>query len=94
MGVPVIALEGRHFVDRVGGTILTQIGLKDLVASNFGHYLKIARDLAEDENLRQHLRKELREMLVNSPLCDNKTYARSIEDAYRDLWNKWLPAKI
>jgi len=89
MGVPVVALEGRHFVDRVGGTLLTQIGLPDLLATNFGHYLKIARNLAHDEYMLRHMRRELRQKLIDSPLCDNSAYALSVENAYRELWKKW-----
>ena len=89
MGVPVVALEGRRFVDRVGITLLSQMGMQDLTATNFGHYLKIARNLAHDENLLRHLREELRNRLTASPLCDNSNYALSVENAYRELWEKW-----
>ncbi|MHC4435494.1 MAG: hypothetical protein ACYTBS_27000, partial [Planctomycetota bacterium] len=42
----------------------------------------------ELENLAK-IRTSLRAMMFNSPLCDRKGFARSLEDAYREMWHKW-----
>ena len=34
-------------------------------------------------------RAPLRERIACSPLCDASTYARDVEDAYREMWQKW-----
>ena len=48
MGVPVVTLAGATHVSRVGASLLSQIGLDDMVARNAGRYLQIAADLAGD----------------------------------------------
>ena len=85
MGVPVIALCGRHFVDRVGGALLRQAGLGELAAANQKDYIIAARDLALDPGRLAGLRKGLRERLTASPLCNGPAYARSVEAAFREM---------
>ena len=49
MGVPVVTLAGRHHVARVGLTILSRIGLPDLVAYNTQEYVRTAAALAKSQ---------------------------------------------
>jgi predicted O-linked N-acetylglucosamine transferase (SPINDLY family) len=35
------------------------------------------------------IRKGLRVNMARSPLCDKKAYARCVEQAYREMWEKW-----
>ncbi len=48
MGVPVISLAGRTAVGRAGLSILSNVGLPELVARTPAEYLRIATDLAAD----------------------------------------------
>ncbi len=48
MGVPVVALSGRTSVGRAGRSILSNIGLPELVARDPRDYVRIATDLAGD----------------------------------------------
>ncbi len=46
MGVPVIARAGASHVSRVGVSLLTNVGLPDLIAANEDEYVKLAVHLA------------------------------------------------
>ena len=46
MGVPVIALSGNTHASRVGLSLLTNLGLQELVAGTFEEYISIAAGLA------------------------------------------------
>ena len=46
MGVPVITLRGHRHAGRVGASLLTQIGLTDLIANSIEEYVEIAVALA------------------------------------------------
>ena len=48
MGVPVIALLGNRHAGRVGASLLTQIGLMDLIAKSVEEYVEIALALASN----------------------------------------------
>ncbi|HMD55753.1 MAG TPA: tetratricopeptide repeat protein, partial [Phycisphaerae bacterium] len=89
MGVPVVSLSGKTAVGRAGKSILTNVGLPELVAKTPEAYMDIAIKLAGDLPRLAELRKTLRERMENSPLMDAKRFARNVEAAYREMWRKW-----
>lgn len=86
MGVPVLALEGRHSLARHGSAILGLLGLEPLVARNPMDYLAKGVAIASEEDQLQALRKGLRERLQASPICDAPGFARRLEGLYRQLY--------
>src|SRR5207253_2197113 len=60
MGVPVISLCGRTHAGRVGLSLLSQVGLQDLVAEDEAGFVTRAVALAQDPARRGLLRRELR----------------------------------
>jgi predicted O-linked N-acetylglucosamine transferase (SPINDLY family) len=93
MGVPVVSLAGARFVGRVGASLLGRLGLADLVADTPADYVRIAAGLAADPARLGRLRRSLRQRLQVSPLCDAAAYARSVEEAYRELWREWCQGR-
>ncbi len=89
MGVPVVTLSGRTAVGRGGRSILSSIGLPELVAESPQEYLEIAVALARDLPRLSELRLGLRERMGHSPLRDAAGLARGIEAAFRQLWRQW-----
>jgi protein O-GlcNAc transferase len=89
MGVPVVTLRGDRFVGRVGESVLTTLGLGELVAASPAAYLSTTIDLAADVTRLAALRAELRQRLVASPLCDARAFARDLESAFRAMWQAW-----
>ena len=86
MGVPVVALEGKHFVDRVSTTLLKQANLSQFVAKTTDDYLSIARTLAQNTKELVNFRTKIRENIIGSNLCNAPRYARQIEKAYQCMW--------
>lgn len=89
MGVPVVCLAGNRHAGRVGVSLLSQVGLNELIAGNIEEYISLAVALAQDSVRRSFLRTRLREQMKSSPLCDARGFARKIESAYRQMWRKW-----
>jgi predicted O-linked N-acetylglucosamine transferase (SPINDLY family) len=89
MGVPVVSLVGEKAVSRGGLSILSNVGLSDLVATNSENYLRLARCLAEDRPRLEELRHSLRQRMLSSPLMDGPAFARDVETAYRSMWHEW-----
>jgi protein O-GlcNAc transferase len=92
MGVPVVTLRGDRHAGRVGASLLTQIGLSDLIADSKQAYLETAVALADDFARLDKLRYALRPRMAASPLCDAPAFARKIEAAYRTMWQRWCEA--
>jgi predicted O-linked N-acetylglucosamine transferase (SPINDLY family) len=92
MGVPVVTLRGDRHVGRVGASLLTQVGLPDLIAASVEEYVEVAAALAVDAARLNELRRSLRQRMAASPLCDGRAFARKIESAFRGMWRKWCEA--
>jgi predicted O-linked N-acetylglucosamine transferase (SPINDLY family) len=86
MGVPVVTLAGQRAVSRAGVSLLTNVGLPELIAQSPEQYVAIARGLARDLPRLGQLRATLRSQMQNSPLMDAPRFARDIENAYRTMW--------
>jgi predicted O-linked N-acetylglucosamine transferase (SPINDLY family) len=89
MGVPVVTLFGKSHASRVGLSLLSNIGLPDLVAKTHDEYISITVNLAKDFKRLQSLREHLRDMIRYSPLCDAKRFTSNLEMCYRQIWEKW-----
>jgi predicted O-linked N-acetylglucosamine transferase (SPINDLY family) len=89
MGVPVVTLAGSRHAGRVGVSLLSAVGLPDLIASTAGHYTDLAAALAADPPRLAELRRTLRARMKASPLCDAPAYAAHLDALYRDLWRRW-----
>jgi predicted O-linked N-acetylglucosamine transferase (SPINDLY family) len=89
MGVPVVSLLGRTAVGRGGASILTNVGVPELVAPAPEQYVQIATDLAKDLPRLAELRRTLRARMQASPLMDAPRFARNVEAAYRQMWRNW-----
>lgn len=80
-GVPTITLEGKSHAGRMVSSVLTAVGLQDLIAKDAADYQRIAMELAADVAALAGLRASLRERVANSPLRDEQGFTRALEDA-------------
>jgi predicted O-linked N-acetylglucosamine transferase (SPINDLY family) len=85
MGVPVVTLVGERHVSRMGLSILSTIGLTELIAYTEEEYIQICLKLANDTGYLQDLRATLRERMQSSPLMDAATFTRYLEKSYRQF---------
>ncbi len=90
MGVPVIHLLGDQVGSRFAATLLHTIGHDEWIARTEAEYIEKTVALAHDVALRKQLRATQRDTMANSPLCDAKGLARALEDAYADMFERWL----
>ena len=89
MGVPVITLVGDTHRARVGASLLTAVGLPDLIASSEDHYIELAANLAQDRARLRTLHQTLRPTMAASQLCDTTGFARALDSALRQAWQSW-----
>ncbi len=89
MGVPIVTLAGNRHAARVGVSLLTRVGLTDLIAQTQEGYVDLSARLASDLDLLAAQRGRLREQMARSRLCDGAGFARDLEATYREMWQKW-----
>ena len=86
-GLPVLTCLGDTFASRVGASLLTAVGLPELIARDKVNYERIAIGLARNpEDLRQ-LRGRLAATMKNSPLFDTPRFVHNLESAYQEMWD-------
>lgn len=94
MGVPVVTLIGDRHSGRVGFDILSRIGLERFAARDVHAYVRVAATLANDRATLVDLRRDLRDRMRRSPLCDATRFVREFEAALRAMWRQWCNAAV
>ncbi len=89
MGVPVITLTGRTHAGRVGRSLLSTVGLSELIAESPEGYVSRAATLAANKSRLSELRTGMREHVRSSLLCNSRTFTHNLEVAYRTMWHQW-----
>ena len=89
MGIPVVTLPGLTAVSRGGASILSTIGIPEMIAGSREDYIYIAAALAGDLPRLSSLRAHLREQMRTSALMDGAAFTRDVEAAYRRMWQAW-----
>jgi protein O-GlcNAc transferase len=86
MGVPVITLEGRSHISRVGLSLVSAAGLTGCVAKTQDDYVRLASESARDLPSLAALRRSLRQRVRDSALTDAGRYTRNLEAAYLEMY--------
>jgi predicted O-linked N-acetylglucosamine transferase (SPINDLY family) len=88
-GLPVLTCCGDTFAGRVAASLLSAVGLTELVTHNLDDYKALALRLAQDSSLLSYLRTKLARNREMYPLFDSKRFTRHLEAAYATMWNIW-----
>jgi protein O-GlcNAc transferase len=89
MGVPYVTLVGSTPVARAGYSLLSHVGLPDLVTWSEADYVRRAAAAVSDLPKLAETRRTLRGRMENSPLMDHRKFAAGMERIYRELWKRW-----
>jgi predicted O-linked N-acetylglucosamine transferase (SPINDLY family) len=88
VGVPVLTCSGATFAGRVAGSLLTAVGLPELITHSLDDYEALALKLARDPMLLAALRQKLARHRETYPLFNTERFARHIEAAYIEMWER------
>ena len=88
MGVPIVTLIGDRRSSRMTASVLTALGLTDLIAVTPEQYIEVASRWIGDLNGLARWRCDARDLMRDSPLCDGLTFTRNLEAAYESLWGR------
>ena len=85
MGLPLITRSGRSYISRMAGSLLTAVGLPDLITESLAEYEKLAITLGTTPARVRSYRRYLAEQRMQSPLFDIPAIVRELEAAYERL---------
>jgi predicted O-linked N-acetylglucosamine transferase (SPINDLY family) len=86
MGVPVVSLVGDRHASRVGLSLLSAVGLRDLAVESPEAFTRAAAALTGDRARLTELRRMLRSRMQRSPLCDAAAFVARFQKAVREAW--------
>ncbi len=93
MNVPVISCPGETFQSRVAGSLLTAVGLKELIMPDLTSYAAKAISLALDPKALKRLKAKLKKNCQSQPLFDTACFASNLEKAYNQVWENYQQHK-
>ncbi|MCW5635576.1 MAG: acetylglucosamine transferase [Rubrivivax sp.] len=85
MGTPIVTLSGRTYISRMAGSLLTAVGLPDLVTTSLAEYERLAVTLGRTPARVASLKRYLAEHGRTSPLFDVPATVRAIEAEFERL---------
>ena len=89
-GLPVLTRTGESFSSRVGASLLSSIGLSELITKTEKEYETLAIELATNPERLKQIKKKLEKNKLIKPLFNTKLFTKNIESAYTMMHEKYL----
>lgn len=90
MCIPMVTKVGEQFAARNSYTMMMNAGITEGIAWTDEEYVEWGVRLGKDEALRQQIAWKLRQSRKTSPLWNGKQFTREMENAYTQMWQKYL----
>jgi len=90
VGIPLVTLVGEQFAARNSYTMMMNVGVTEGIAWSAEEYIEWGVRFGKDEALRKDVAWKLRQSRQTSPLWNGKQFAREMENAYEQMWQKYL----
>jgi predicted O-linked N-acetylglucosamine transferase (SPINDLY family) len=87
-GLPVVTCAGSAFPGRVAASLLTALGLTDLIACNLTDYEVLALHLARNPMALASIKMKLAQNRLTMPLFNTDRYRRNLEAAFIGMWDR------
>jgi predicted O-linked N-acetylglucosamine transferase (SPINDLY family) len=87
-GVPIITRSGETFASRVAGSILSTVGLAELITDSEAAYQALAMRLYGDPSYRDRVGRRVRQGVRHGALYDAKKYTRHFEQALLEVYRR------
>jgi len=88
-GTPVVTLLGNHFASRVSASLLTAIGLPELITHSQKEYEDLAVSLALNPQKLNAIRYSLNANRLTYPLFDTARFTQNMERALETIWKRY-----
>ncbi len=86
---PIVTRVGEQFAARNSYTMLKNVGVEAGIAMTDAEYVEWGVRFGTDERLRQQISWQLRQAKQTAPLWNAAQFARHMESAYREMWQKF-----
>ena len=87
-GLPVLTCKGTAFAGRVAASLLTAIGLTELITYSLEQYEALACEIATTPDMLTAIKIKLAHNRLTHPLFDTDKFRMHIETAYTTMWQR------
>ena len=87
--LPIITKLGNTFASRVASSLLTSLGLEELITYNIKDYENLAINLSENKNKLNTINNKLKKNKLSMSLFNTLKFTRNIENAYSIIYDKY-----
>ncbi|MQY44103.1 tetratricopeptide repeat protein [Epibacterium sp. SM1969] len=88
-GLPMLTLAGKQFAARVGASLLSSVGLPELISTTEAEYETLALELAQNPAMLERFRSRLQQNRPVAPLFDTRGFTRDLEAGFDLIHARW-----
>jgi predicted O-linked N-acetylglucosamine transferase (SPINDLY family) len=88
-GLPVLTLTGESFASRIAASLLTALGVPELITSTQQQYEQLAIELSLCPQRLSQIRAKVHNNRLSSPLFDTPRFARNLEAAFTAIHDRY-----
>jgi predicted O-linked N-acetylglucosamine transferase (SPINDLY family) len=88
-GLPVLTSTGESFASRIAASLLTALGVPELITSTQRQYEQLAIELASSPQRLAQIRAKVQDNRLGSPLFDTPRFARNLEAAFTAIHDRY-----
>jgi len=89
-GVPVVTKKGSQFSSRVAASLLSSLGLNELITETKDDYKNLILNLSLNHKKLFEIKKKLKNNILNYPLFDTLTYTKNFEKSLIKIYENRL----
>jgi predicted O-linked N-acetylglucosamine transferase (SPINDLY family) len=93
-GLPVVTLAGKQFAARVAASLLSAVGLPELITDTPAAYEELILKLAQNPDMLAELRTKLDANCLTEPLFDTERYTRDFERGIEQAFAQRLAGEV
>jgi len=88
MGVPVLTLKGNRLLFHSGECVNSNLKMFNWIAKDNADYVSKAIEFSSNVKELSKIRKGLRNVVLNSPLCDSKNFGMHFSKMLWEMWSQ------
>jgi predicted O-linked N-acetylglucosamine transferase (SPINDLY family) len=88
-GLPVLTLTGESFASRIAASLLTALGVPELITSTQEQYEQLAIELSLDPQRLAQIKAKVQHNRLSSPLFDTPRFTRNLEAAFTAIHDRY-----
>jgi protein O-GlcNAc transferase len=93
-GLPVVTKVGKGFAARVAASLLTAVGLPELITETEQEYEELILHFANNPERLAQTREKLVDNRLSAPLFDTALYTTHLEDGYQQVYQRYYDGKL